>query len=711
MKALASIPVCYPQSSSKQGLAKLRIEEIGEFQSESLLSAKSADMLWLAGQFIGLAETPPGWSGFMTMLTENLQNYEVSSVLPLPFLNLPPSKPTTIYSVLRYSAEDAAKRNQHCLVTFDQPLYVKAVDLVLAEEPNGPLKAVTPREGGFHMFVSYMGAVGHTMAGSGLEELWQTVYGKCAVSHMISGHAYSRAWRAHSLTQQAIATLLLEDETLGERAMHTDDIKELCSVYQQALDKQLNPEDSGAVQKLVTTMEEKLSTAAERGRTGRLWVQYFKQQMSQLESRMSVEDYDKFVVKSYFAIRRTRPKFNHFARTALLHKVVWKAQATFNSICEDYLGYLQRQYGDSESICVVFDGYLQNSTKDEERLRRSVKNYCPDTVVQGSVTCTHSQQKFLSNEKNKNSFIALLSAQLQKHSIHVVRAESDADTTIVRTAVQRPRSVIVGEDTDLLALLIALSPPDSDVLLLVPGKTAQQAKIYSSVCIQTKLNEAGLSGLVLFAHAVSGCDTTSSIFKKGKVTVWKKIKDCNSADRNELRRFNEANLDQQEVQRIGEKFLLKLYGARQERNLNTLRHVLYQRTVARQDPGKVQKGFEMASFPPTSEAAHQHALRVYLQVQDWLGMKLRPEEWGWSQDQQSGRLYPVPTLKPTAPEFLLKMAYCSCSSDCGNRCPCRPNKCTTMCNCSGHACGNAVAEEDVAEQLEADPDDPEVMQL
>ena len=45
-----------------------------------------------------------------------------------------------------------------------------------------------------------MGAVGNIMAGSGLEELWSTVYASSSVSHMVTGQAYPRALRAYFLT-------------------------------------------------------------------------------------------------------------------------------------------------------------------------------------------------------------------------------------------------------------------------------------------------------------------------------------------------------------------------------------------------------------------------------------------------------------------------------------------------------------------------------
>lgn len=63
--------------------------------------------------------------------------------------------------------------------------------MVLATDPSSSISRLTIRLGGFHLLMSFLGAIGSIMAGSGLEELWQTVYAKNSVPHMMNGHAYS----------------------------------------------------------------------------------------------------------------------------------------------------------------------------------------------------------------------------------------------------------------------------------------------------------------------------------------------------------------------------------------------------------------------------------------------------------------------------------------------------------------------------------------
>lgn len=111
-------------------------------------------------------------------------------------------------------------------MTFDQPLFIKVVDLVSQADENDELSSIIVRLGGFHLLMNYMGAVGKIMGGSDLEEMWEEVYAQNAVVHMVNRHAYTRALRAHSLSQAAIACLIFE-QCLVTKTMSSCDIKTL----------------------------------------------------------------------------------------------------------------------------------------------------------------------------------------------------------------------------------------------------------------------------------------------------------------------------------------------------------------------------------------------------------------------------------------------------------------------------------------------------
>src|SRR5260221_365778 len=76
--------------------------------------------------------------------------------------------------------------------------------------------------------------------------------------------------------------------------------------------------------------------------------------------------------------------------------------------------------------------------------------------------------------------------------------------------------------------------------------------------LQVKLGE--MCRRNLFMHAVSGCDTTSGPFGRGKRKVMK-ILQSNAHRRDIVDVFNKADAEHNVVARTGETFLLTLYGA------------------------------------------------------------------------------------------------------------------------------------------------------
>ena len=83
--------------------------------------------------------------------------------------------------------------------------------IVHQESANSNIKSVVLRPGGLHLELSFLGAIGHLMAGSGLKELLEIVYADNAVSHMLSGKAIAWAIRGHFLVDAALNALLVSD--------------------------------------------------------------------------------------------------------------------------------------------------------------------------------------------------------------------------------------------------------------------------------------------------------------------------------------------------------------------------------------------------------------------------------------------------------------------------------------------------------------------
>ncbi|KAJ8953877.1 hypothetical protein NQ318_019117 [Aromia moschata] len=115
--------------------------------------------------------------------------------------------------------------------------------------------------------------------------------------------------------------------------------------------------------------------------------------------------------------------------------------------------------------------------------------------------------------------------------------------------------------------------------------------------------------------------------------------------------FNVPNQLQENVIQCGEEFVRSIYpDGPKFGDINNLRHHLYNKAMARQSPSAL---LDISSLPPTKAACAQHSLRVYLQVQEWLGNRLPSTEWGWKLVE--GQLLPVKIALPPAPESLLSL--------------------------------------------------------
>ncbi|GBN56785.1 hypothetical protein AVEN_245931-1 [Araneus ventricosus] len=95
----------------------------------------------------------------------------------------------------------------------------------------------------------------------------------------------------------------------------------------------------------------------------------------------------------------------------------------------------------------------------------------------------------------------------------------------------------------------------------------------------------------------------------------------------------------------------------------------------------------LACLPPTSAAASQHSVRVYLQVQMWKGNVFSTKDWGWTFEQ--GYYKPVTSALPPAPENLLHLIRCGWKENCFRNCECKRSglTCTIMCSeCARESC-------------------------
>jgi hypothetical protein len=180
-------------------------------------------------------------------------------------------------------------------------------------------------------------------------------------------------------------------------------------------------------------------------------------------------------------------------------------------------------------VTIVFNGYNDGpGTKDHEHERRSHKA-APDVISTSATLVYGNQLIFLQIEVNKQAFVSMLMEHLSDMKYGTVQAHNDVDTLIVTIALTIARKgenvTVLADDTNILILLMFhYDDSMADIVTLADsGKRAMSKVPRCSVRQLCSVIGRAATGKLLVIHAFSGCDTTSSLFGMGKVTVWKKL--------------------------------------------------------------------------------------------------------------------------------------------------------------------------------------------
>ena len=180
------------------------------------------------------------------------------------------------------------------------------------------------------------------------------------------------------------------------------------------------------------------------------------------------------------------------------------------------------------------------------------------------------------NTENKQTFINSLARKLESVGCIVYHAKSDADTLIVSKAIESAltsETIVVGEDTDLLVLLLYHADLNSHKIFF---KSDMKQNLRSETVIRDILSIKEALGVIvckniLFIHAIAGCDTTSGLFGTGQGSPLKMLKE-NEHFRKNARKFNKDNSTSKEIMEAGE--ILLSHGEGTE-DLNKMRYNMF----------------------------------------------------------------------------------------------------------------------------------------
>lgn len=333
----------------------------------------------------------------------------------------------------------------------------------------------------------------------------------------------------------------------------------------------------------------------------------------------------------------------------LLHQVSWPHGYKYVQIFDIYLRYIKSHFGTNAFI--VFDGYDKDNigVKSYERFRRKEKNMAADLDFTPEMLNPLTKAKFLSNIANKKKFVDFLTSFLNSNNINVQIAREDADILIVKTAIQikertNNQVIVIGNDTDLFVIMIALTPEYSNLDFC---KVSSGKKPYTFYSTSAHIK---MKSFILFAHAFGGCDTTSAIFRKGKKSILNLLQK-EEALQDACQYFYYAHSTTDTIYGAAEQFIFSLYKQNKSTkaaSIDQLRYDLFTSTVAH-----AKKELSLAVLPPTPSSLRQHAYRVFYQIQEWLGNELNPEEWGWK--KTTTMMLPITNTDDPAPKDLLNL--------------------------------------------------------
>ena len=135
--------------------------------------------LWLCAWL--LKPHKPMWNGYLQIIHHSGSHPGKSTIINMPMTDMKSSDPSCILSTLTFISKQAEQIGQSAVVTFDQPLHWKAMEIQIWEQNEPPLKQIVLILGQFHTRMSFLDSIGYLMTGSGLEAILKLIYAENVV--------------------------------------------------------------------------------------------------------------------------------------------------------------------------------------------------------------------------------------------------------------------------------------------------------------------------------------------------------------------------------------------------------------------------------------------------------------------------------------------------------------------------------------------------
>ena len=219
------------------------------------------------------------------------------------------------------------------------------------------------------------------------------------------------------------------------------------------------------------------------------------------------------------------------------------------------------------------------------------------------------------------------------------------------------------------------------------GKSFKDIPIHQ---IAQKLGQNCCKAL-LFFHAYTGCDVTSSMHGIGKKTAWNAWESHPEITKTFVAITQDPNsltLDSLHMQRL-ERFTVLMYNKSSNlSSVNEARRMMFTHGL---------KALE--SIPPTQHALFQHTKRALLAASFiWKQSLYRvphipdAKDWGWEWNDRTKLWVPYWTSLPDASHGCSLLLNCGCLVACRGNCKCNRAgiRCGPLCKCEGGCTNNDI---------------------
>ena len=370
-----------------------------------------------------------------------------------------------------------------------------------------------------------------------------------------------------------------------------------------------------------------------------------------------------------------------------------------------------KQFPDDADKLIIFDKYKEISAKGHERQRRAGAGSAQYNLEIN--TALPGRETIMKNTSNKQKLFKLLCKFEIWENTYTIEEENcnvkheEADIIMISYMLEAAKSGkecirVVSDDTDVFLLLV--------YWVWKSGmKITVQMQKWNGIVFNINETVALLGPKcqnILSVHALSGCDTVSYPYGKGKLSAFNVLK---MEDLLNMEKIGNENSTQQELLAASTQFFLSLYRQKNATNLNEARYNMYK---------KKKNKPNLKTLPPTDLNLLEHTLRSHLQVMLWKSAnKSEPPKitqditkFGWN---TKGSIMPMIAQQLIAPQMLLDVISCGCRSEgkaCAQRnCKCHNDNlsCTEYCACeSGSNCKNPFTTyNDDGDDDDADEDD------